>query len=328
MLIDFDCGEVHECTFIENSIKFHAPMPEAGDIGCYEIWQAAQEADVWPSCLANEGRIPVGDILLGRQHIIAFQLDRGVGVEHVEENADRVLSHLQRRRTACCVLRRIPELAHVFVKLASAHEPNRVSAVNAEYTPGSPILELPSVILQRCVAIPGNDDLDIAVSEEVSPLDVNFQQLSLKTPGLTRLPCCVAGSKASTAKYTIANFTQWYQNETTTSVFLAELEASLVDGGTGRTTREVVCKVVGAVPVNLKALRLEASLYRDKLEKLQGIHVAEFLGLFEGSAAGDKPYAILVTVFEGDTLNRELVEYDVDFRSVMRPRTPLENALT
>ncbi|KAL1949327.1 hypothetical protein VTO73DRAFT_8208 [Trametes versicolor] len=101
---------------------------------------------------------------------------------------------------------------------------------------------------------------------------------------------------------------------TSASVFLAELEASLVDGGTGRTTREVVCKVVGAVPVNLKALRLEASLYRDKLEKLQGIHVAEFLGLFEGSAAGDKPYAILVTVFEGDTLNRELVEYDVDFR--------------
>lgn len=50
MLIDFDCGEVHECTFIENSIKFHAPMPEAGDLGCYEIWQAAQEADVWPSC--------------------------------------------------------------------------------------------------------------------------------------------------------------------------------------------------------------------------------------------------------------------------------------
>lgn len=201
------------------------------------------------------------------------------------------------------------------------------SSVNAEYkAPGSPILELPSVILQRCVAIPGNDDLDIAVSEQVSPLDINFQQLSIKTPGLTRLSCCVTGSKASTAKYTIANFTQWYRNETTTSVFLAELEAS-VDGGTGRTTRAVVCKVVGAVPVNLKALRLEASLYQDKLEKLQGTHVAEFLGLFEGSAAGDKPYAILVTVFEGNTLSRELVEYDVDFRSVMHPRTPLENVL-
>lgn len=122
MFIDFDCGETpHECGYREGSIKFHAPMPMAGDVGCVELWMVAHEAGVWTSCESHSvfnvsqknldhstcsahysyysgqeepGEIPVEEVLLGRKNIIQYQLAHGVDPKYVEDNADAVISAL------------------------------------------------------------------------------------------------------------------------------------------------------------------------------------------------------------------------------------------
>lgn len=176
------------------------------------------------------------------------------------------------------------------------------------------ILEIPLDIIQRCTSIPSDYSFKPVLCDNCKAV--------VEQPGTgvssVRLQSTVFGDKTQASKFTIANPIAWYSNDSpSTSVFEAQLES---DGGI-EGARTVVCKVAAAGVRNyMRGIRLEASLYQDRLAELQGVHVPRFVGLFEGVASGDRPYGVLVTVYEGCSLPRELAECNVDIRSVAYAR--------